>query len=70
MLIEVQRSSSDPSNTMLEITQQYKVIGKIYEEDFVELLTDKQLELLEKGKYRFNIDKNKLIDASKQWIGY
>jgi len=70
MKIYIQKVSNNPSNTLLEVyAQNTRPVCKIYEEDFIEGLTDKQIEQLENGKYEFNVDGKFLFDRCKTWFG-
>ena len=70
MKVEIQTISNDPANSMLEVYyDNNRPICKIWEEDFVELLTDKQIQLLEKGKIRFDVNRMELLVKSKNWFG-
>lgn len=68
--VEIQRASTDPSNTMLEvyIVDETLPICTIWEEDFVELLTDRQYKLMEKGANRFYMFRDPLVNACKHWF--
>ena len=69
--IEIQKLNSNPADTMLECYEhkEHRPLCKIYEEDFVELLTDNQLSNFEKGKIRFDVNRMELLVKSKQWFG-
>lgn len=68
--VEIQRMSTDPANTMLEvyIVDENLPICTIWEEDFVELLTDRQYKLMEKGAYRFYMFREPLLDSCIRWF--
>jgi hypothetical protein len=69
MKVSIQRVNDDPANTMLEVyyDNNSRPICHIWEEDFVELLTDKQFHLFEKGQFKFEVNKIALMDKSKHW---
>lgn len=71
MKVEIQRINNDPANSMLEVyyDNNNRPICKIWEEDFIELLTDKQVQLLENGKIRFDVNRMQLLEKSKKWFG-
>ena len=70
MKVEIQRINNNPTNSMLEVYyDNNRPICKIWEEDFIELLTDRQVELLEKGKIRFEVNRMELLVKSKNWFG-
>lgn len=70
MKVEIQRINNNPANSMLEVYyDNNRPICKIWEEDFIELLTDKQVQLLENGKIRFDVNRMELLVKSKQWFG-
>lgn len=70
MKVEIQRINNDPANSMLEVYyDNNRPICKIWEEDFIELLTDKQVQLLENGKIRFDVNRMELLVKSKKWFG-
>lgn len=67
MKVEIYNNSTDPANSILHCHElkSLRAFCSIYEEDFIELLTDDQYKLLEKGRTIFNIDKQELLMKSK-----
>lgn len=71
MEIEINRTSDNPANTMLEVyAHNTRPFCKIYEEDFIELLSDNQIKKLENGETKFNVNKQHLIARCKQMLSY
>lgn len=71
MKVEINRTSTNPANTMLEVyAHNTRPFCKIYEEDFMELLSDNQINQLENGKIEFDINKQHLIARCKQMLSY
>lgn len=69
MKVEIQRLSNDPANTMLEVySNGIRPICKIWEEDFIEILSERQFKLLEKGEHTFNVSHEQLFMKSKVWF--
>ena len=69
MKVEIQRVSNDPANTMLEVySNGIRPICKIWEEDFAEILSERQLKMLENGVVKFSVSHEQLFMKSKQWF--
>lgn len=69
MKVEIQRLSTDPANTMLEVySNNTRPVCKIWEEDFVEILSKRQVKMLEKGEHKFNVSHEQLFMKSKVWF--
>ncbi len=68
MKVQIQRASDNPANTMLEVyTDNTRPLCKIWEEDFAEILSDRQVDMLEAGKHIFNVNRAELNEKSKVW---
>ena len=71
MKVEIQRLSTDQANTMLEVysNNNLRPVCKIWEEDFAEILSERQLKLLENGEHKFSVSHEQLFMKSKEWFG-
>jgi len=66
MKVVVQYNSPDFAFDMLDVyTDGLRPICRIWEEDFCELLTDKQIEKFQNGQYKFDVNKIQLLDKAK-----
>lgn len=69
MKVEIQRLSTDPANTILEVfSNNTRPVCKIWEEDFAEILSERQLKMLERGEHKFNVSHEQLFMKSKVWF--
>ncbi len=70
MKVEIQRASINPANTMLEVySNGVRPICKILEEDFAEILSERQLKMMEKGETKFSVSHELLFMNCKEWYG-
>lgn len=60
-MLEIYRITDKFNNT------ETRPIAKIWEDDFCELLTDRQIDKLYEGKINWNIDKAKLTERVKDF---
>lgn len=66
MKIEIQQITNDPANSLLHVyAGSTRPICSIYEEDFSELLTQKQLEKFVDGGSEFDVSKFNLLQKAK-----
>lgn len=67
MKIEIQATSSDPANDILDVYDGgTRPICNIWQDDFCELLTDNQIKRLEDGCYKFDVNKKQLLDNARK----
>lgn len=70
MKVEIVKISASPSDTLLDVyTHNTRPLCRIYEEDFTELLSDKNIELMYSGQTVFTVNSNDLFTKSKTWFG-
>ena len=70
MKIEINRTSNNPSNTLLDVyAHNTRPLCRIYEEDFERILSDRQLKRLEDGKTLFNVQEKDLFTLCQTWFG-
>ena len=68
MKIEIQQVSNNPANTILEVySDNTRPIWRIWEEDFIEMLTSNQLKAFENGDFKFNVTRQELFNNCKEW---
>lgn len=71
MKVEIQKLNNNPANTIMNVydINGLRPICDMYEEDFIEILSDKQLSAFMNGEFRFNINKDTLFEKSRKWFG-
>lgn len=68
--IEIHNNSTNPFSGVLQCYEKNNnnPICSIWEDDFAEILTERQFKLFEKGAYTFRVGVNELMDNSKKWF--
>lgn len=67
MKVTVQQHSPDPANTLLDVYKdgENRPCCTIYEEDFIELLSDSEYERFTEEKIEFNVNATQLFVKCK-----
>ena len=69
MKIEIQKSNDNPASGLMELYRigSLRPFCKIQEDDFIEILTDYQLNKFESGSFKFDIKYELIIQNSKTY---
>lgn len=66
MKIEIESTSNNPANTLMHVYDgNTRPLCSIYEEDFAEVLTERQLVKFENGENKFDVNKSELLNKAK-----